>query len=184
MDHGWSWVRSPIGSGSSFLAGWVVEWDAWWAANPTLSVPSFNSKDWAQGLIRGKEQGLASWEGDPRAQVSSLLLISCYPGQSLPLPISLWLWKVQEEVLRMLVRWALLLKDGFFFSPLFFRAQFEAYWSFQAGGQTDLQLLDAIATAMWDLSGICDLYHSSALCQILNSLIGAKDWTCILTDPS
>ena len=37
-------------------------------------------------------------------------------------------------------------------------------------------------TATWDLSQVCDLHHSSWLCQLLNPLRGARDQTCILTD--
>ena len=37
---------------------------------------------------------------------------------------------------------------------------------------------------MQDPSCICDLHHSSWQCQILNPLSEARDWTCILVDPS
>ena len=40
------------------------------------------------------------------------------------------------------------------------------------------------ATATGDLSLICDLYHSSRQCQILNPLSEARDQTHILTDTS
>ena len=40
------------------------------------------------------------------------------------------------------------------------------------------------ATAMQDLSCICDLHHSSWQHQILNPLSQARDWTCILMDTS
>ena len=40
------------------------------------------------------------------------------------------------------------------------------------------------ATAMWDLSHICDLHHSSQQHQILNPLIEARDPTCVLMDTS
>ena len=36
--------------------------------------------------------------------------------------------------------------------------------------------------AMWDLSLVCDLHHSSWQCQILNPLSYARDQTCILMD--
>ena len=39
-----------------------------------------------------------------------------------------------------------------------------------------------IAIAMPDLSGVCDLHHSSWLCWILNPLSEARDWTCVLMD--
>ena len=41
----------------------------------------------------------------------------------------------------------------------------------------------ATATATWDPSHVCDLYHSSWQCRILNPLCKARDWTCILMDP-
>ena len=40
------------------------------------------------------------------------------------------------------------------------------------------------ATAMPDLSGVCDLHHSSQQCQTLNPLIKARDRTRILIDTS
>ena len=40
------------------------------------------------------------------------------------------------------------------------------------------------ATAMPDLSHICDPYHNSWQCQILNPLNDARDQTCVLMDPS
>ena len=39
------------------------------------------------------------------------------------------------------------------------------------------------ATAMHDLSCVCSLHHTSRQCLILNPLIEARDWTCILTVP-
>ena len=46
------------------------------------------------------------------------------------------------------------------------------------GIELELQLLVyASATAMQDLSLICDLRHSSQQCQILNPLSEARDWT-------
>ena len=40
------------------------------------------------------------------------------------------------------------------------------------------------ATAMQDLSHVCDLHHSSRQCQILNPLNEARDGTCILMEAS
>ena len=40
------------------------------------------------------------------------------------------------------------------------------------------------ATATKDLSHVCDLYHSSQQCQILNPLSKARDWTHVLADTS
>ena len=53
------------------------------------------------------------------------------------------------------------------------------------GIELELQLQAyATAIATQDLSGICDLYHSSRQCQILNSLSEARDQTHILMDTS
>ena len=53
------------------------------------------------------------------------------------------------------------------------------------GVEAELQLpAYTIATAMCDLSHICDLHHSLWQCQILNSLSEARDQTHILMDPS
>ena len=49
--------------------------------------------------------------------------------------------------------------------------------------ESELQLLAyATATATWDLSGICDLHHSSH--QIPDPLAKARDQTCIFMDNS
>ena len=40
------------------------------------------------------------------------------------------------------------------------------------------------ATAMQDLSRICNLHNSSQQCQILNLLNEARDRTCVLMDAS
>ena len=53
------------------------------------------------------------------------------------------------------------------------------------GVELELPLLAyAIAIAMWDLSCVCDLYHSSWQHWILNPLREARDRTLILVDPS
>ena len=53
------------------------------------------------------------------------------------------------------------------------------------GVELELQLLAyTIATAIPDLSGICDLHHSSWQCQILNPLSKARDGTHNLMVPS
>ena len=53
------------------------------------------------------------------------------------------------------------------------------------GSRIRLQLLVyATITATPDLSHVCDLYHSSRQCQILNPLSEARDWTRIIMDPS
>ena len=64
-----------------------------------------------------------------------------------------------------------------------FRTACEACGSFQAGVESELQLLAyATATAPPDLSHICD--QNSQQCQILNPLSWARDWTLILMDTS
>ena len=53
------------------------------------------------------------------------------------------------------------------------------------GVKSELQLPAYItATAMQDLSGVCDLFHSSWQCQILNLLNEARDQTWVLMDAS
>ena len=53
------------------------------------------------------------------------------------------------------------------------------------GVPSELQLLAyTIATAMQDLSHICDLHQSSQQHRILNPLIEARGQTCILMDIS
>ena len=53
------------------------------------------------------------------------------------------------------------------------------------GVELEPQLLaTATATAMWDPSRVCVLYHSSQQCWILNPPRKARDRTCILMDTS
>ena len=53
------------------------------------------------------------------------------------------------------------------------------------GVELELQLLTyATATAMWDLSHVCDLHHSSWQHRILYPLSKARDRTLILMDTS
>ena len=59
------------------------------------------------------------------------------------------------------------------------------YGSSQTRGQIELQLLAyTTATATWDPSRICNLYHSSGQHQIFNPLSKSRDWTHILIDTS
>ena len=72
---------------------------------------------------------------------------------------------------------------NFFF--LLLRATPAAYGGSQSRVQSELQLLAyATATAMQDLSHVCDLYHRSGQHYILNPLSKARDRTCILMDAS
>ena len=53
------------------------------------------------------------------------------------------------------------------------------------GVKSELQFLAfTTATAMRDLSQVCNLHYSSQQRQILNPWNKAKDWTCILMDAS
>ena len=53
------------------------------------------------------------------------------------------------------------------------------------GVKSELQLSAyTTATTTWDLSHICPPHQSSRQHQILNPLSKARDWTCILMDPS
>ena len=67
---------------------------------------------------------------------------------------------------------------GFFLGPHLQHMEFP-----RLGVKLELQLpACATATAMRDLSSVCDLYHSSWDCRILNPLSETRDWTCILMD--
>ena len=72
----------------------------------------------------------------------------------------------------------------FFVFLLFFRAAGVAYLISQARGWNQSCSCYATATAMPDLSHICNLHSSSWQHQILNPLSGTKDPTCVLTDTS
>ena len=75
----------------------------------------------------------------------------------------------------------------FLFLSLFslFRATPAAHGSSRLGVQLELQLLaTATATALWDLSHVCDLRHSSRQCRILNPLRKVRNQTCVLMDTS
>ena len=51
--------------------------------------------------------------------------------------------------------------------------------------ESELQLSAYVtATEMWDLSCVCNLYHSSQQCRIPDPLREARDQTCILMDTS
>ena len=53
------------------------------------------------------------------------------------------------------------------------------------GVELELQMLAyTTATATQDPSHVCDLYHSSQQCWVLNALSEARDRTHILMDPS
>ena len=73
-----------------------------------------------------------------------------------------------------------------FFVVLFFRAALAGYEGSQARGQIGAVAAPAYTTgtAMPDPSCVCDLHHSLQQRWILNPLSEAKDWTCMLIDPS
>ena len=53
------------------------------------------------------------------------------------------------------------------------------------GVESELQLpVYTTATAMWDLSCVWNLHHSSQQCRILNSLSEARDPSHVFMDPS
>ena len=71
-------------------------------------------------------------------------------------------------------------------SVFFFFFKGLCLWHMQVprlGIESKLQL-PATATAMPDLSKVCDLHHSSWQQQILNPLSKARDWICNLMVPS
>ena len=76
-------------------------------------------------------------------------------------------------------------KWGFCVCVCFFRATPVAHGGSQARGQrvkSELQLLAyTAATALQDLSRVCDLHHSSWQHQILNPMSEARDRTCSIT---
>ena len=75
----------------------------------------------------------------------------------------------------------------FIFSFRLFRAHLGHKEVPRQGVESELQLLvyaTATATATWDLSHVCNLYHSSWQCQILNPLSKGRDQTRIFIDIS
>ena len=71
----------------------------------------------------------------------------------------------------------------------FFFCFFMAIPREKAGSQARSQMKAVAAdlhhtTAKSDLSQVCKQHYSSWQCQILNPLSKAKDWTCVLMDPS
>ena len=74
----------------------------------------------------------------------------------------------------------------FFFLPFVFLGLHLRHMEVpRLGVDSELQLPVYItATAMWDLSCVCNLHHISGQCQILNALSEAKDQICIFMDTS
>ena len=75
-----------------------------------------------------------------------------------------------------------ILETRFFFSFfLHFRAESAAFGGSQLGVKSGIQLLAyTTVTAVWDLSCVCDLHHSSWQHWIPYPLSEIRDWTCIL----
>ena len=69
---------------------------------------------------------------------------------------------------------------GFFFF-FFFLGHTHSLWKVPCLG-VNWRWRRLYTTAHPDPSRICDLYHSSWQCHILNPLREARDWTCILVD--
>ena len=68
-----------------------------------------------------------------------------------------------------------------FFSFVFLGSYLWQREVLRLGVESEPQLLAyTTATAMPDLNHVCDLYHSSWQCQILNPLSRARDWTRVL----
>lgn len=84
---------TPTRSGSKILAGWVVGWEAWWAANPTPTLIS-TRKMGSCGLMEGGKWGLASWASE------AWFLVCCWSTATLSslFPVSLWLWRTPEKM--------------------------------------------------------------------------------------
>ena len=80
------------------------------------------------------------------------------------------------------------LQSTFFFNFYFFVFLGTHPWHMEVprlGIESQLQMpVYTTVTATWDSSSIFDLYHSSWQRGILNPLSEARDWTCILMDPS
>ena len=77
--------------------------------------------------------------------------------------------------------WVNMYTDFFFL----FRAAFAAYGISQAKGQIGAVVAGLHhSQAMWDLSCICSLYHSSWQRQIFNTLSEVRDQTHVLMDTS
>ena len=71
----------------------------------------------------------------------------------------------------------------FFFFLIAFQGHTHGTWKFPGQGSNQ-SCSCRRATATPDLSCICDLHHSSRQRWILNPLIEARDWTCVLMDTS
>ena len=71
---------------------------------------------------------------------------------------------------------------GFFF--LLFRATPAAYGDSEARGRIGAVAAGYATTTPPDPSHLCDLYHRSWQCRVLNPLSEARDQTCVLMDTS
>ena len=83
--------------------------------------------------------------------------------------------------------WATLPSPSLFLSLLFFFSGTCSIWKLRLGVKSELQpsaYATATVTAMWDLSCICNLHHSSRQRRIPDPLSKARDRTHILMDVS
>ena len=95
--------------------------------------------------------------------------------------------KVRKIILETGVKEVLLCRDSFFFffSFVLLGPNLQHIECHRLGVESELQLpAYNTATATPDLSHVCDLYHSSQQCQILNPLSKDRDQTHNLIVPS
>ena len=107
---------------------------------------------------------------------SSLQMANGTAWQIIVVTMTMMIWETSMN---------LVTSKKFSLSFCLFRATPVAYGGSQARGP-----IGAVAAglhhckAMPDPSLVCDLHHSSQRCRILNPLIKARDWTCVLMDTS
>ena len=124
-----------------------------------------------------------SW---PKAALASLLLVSANcahrPLTVQPCPLSSLAHQQMRSKRTYSNLFSALLRSvfGFFLGPLLRHMEVP-----RLGIKSEEQLRAyPTATAMWDLSCVCNLYHSSRQCCVLNPLSEARDRTCLLMDTS
>ena len=84
-----------------------------------------------------------------------------------------------------LAAWANFICSRFYFA-FFFLGPYPRHMEIpRLGVELELQSrAHTTATATQDLSHVCDLHHGSRHRRILHPLSEARDWNCILMDPS
>ena len=112
------------------------------------------------------------------------VVVSCF---NLHFPDNVWCWESFDMPIFHLY---IFFSEQVFYSFFFFFLVFlePQLWHMEVpslGVESELQLQAySTATITWDPNHICDLYHSSWQCRILNSLSEARDWTWVLIDIS